>query len=106
MAIRQGDYKLIVGQFARCGRDPMASEIAQRMAGTQRGAELSWLLQCLMQLHPGYPELYTPVLQALAQLPQLTQRTSLPEHVQSFGLSSGSFDAGWQHARSGGDRQA
>ena len=33
MAIRQGDYKLIVGQFARCGRDPMASEIAQRMCG-------------------------------------------------------------------------
>ena len=51
MAIRQGDYKLIVGQFARCGRDPMASEIAQRMCGwwlplsapenTQRIAEIA-----------------------------------------------------------------
>jgi hypothetical protein len=33
MAIRVGDYKLVVGQFARCGRNPMASEITQRMCG-------------------------------------------------------------------------
>jgi hypothetical protein len=36
IAIRVGDYKLIVGMFARCGRDPNATspdDIVQRMCG-------------------------------------------------------------------------
>ena len=47
---------------------PALLQIAEK-AGPELAESLSWMLTCLISLHPGYPELYSPARAALQKLP-------------------------------------